>query len=173
VLENLRANVTSNSMDLRVVPCMWDWATTLLAPEEVLLDTVDVVVASDVVYIGTEECRLSHALAKLCQPTCIGKRGRCAWLCLSERPLGGEQFFPAPELDDGVDPSFDSDGRRLSAVQMFLHACARRQLHVEEFEIDPALIDAATTDAGCVGGRREFEGRIAMYCVQQIPLPTL
>lgn len=168
VLNNLCFNVASKQMGSCVTPCLWDWGMSLEPPTAVIFDTVDLVIASDVVYVGTEECRLSHALANLCRPEKEGLKRRSAWLCLADRPLGGEQFAPAPDLDEGVDPSVDSDSRPLSAVGRFLHACARRQLHVEEFAVAPELIEAATMDAGCIGGRREFEGRIAMYHVQDM-----
>lgn len=166
VLENLRANVAFNEMGAAVVPCLWDWEDSLAPPAEVDLDAVDLVIGSDIVYLGTGECRLSHALAGLCRPTSLGGRGLKAWLLLADRPQGGEQFLPAFELDEGVDPQFDEEGQRLSAVGRFLKACARRGLSVQELDIDPSLVEAATEEAGCVGGRREFEGRLALYCVQ-------
>jgi len=168
VLANLCANVTFNGMDSRVLPCMWDWEKSLAPPVEVDFDAVDTIIASDVVYLGSGEVPLSHALEGLCRPRRMGMGGRKAWMLLADRPQGGEQFMPPSVLDEGVDPDHDEDGTRLSAVGRFLHACARRGLHVEEFGIEPALIQAATMEAGCMGGRREFEGRLAVFCVQYL-----
>lgn len=168
VIEHLRENVALNKQESTVGACLWDWEETQACPAEVDIDAVDMVVAADVVYVGTAECQLSHALAGVLQPTSEGARARQAWLLLADRPRGGERFLPKQPLDEGVDPDLDEDGQpdRLTAVGRFLAACKRRGLSVEEREIDPELIDLATQEAGCVGGRREFEGRLRLFCAR-------
>eukprot|EP00419_Tripos_fusus_P035905 CAMPEP_0172779794 /NCGR_PEP_ID=MMETSP1074-20121228/202601_1 /TAXON_ID=2916 /ORGANISM="Ceratium fusus, Strain PA161109" /LENGTH=254 /DNA_ID=CAMNT_0013616759 /DNA_START=40 /DNA_END=804 /DNA_ORIENTATION=+ len=168
VFENLRANVSDNGMGAVVVPCLWDWKDSLFPPAEVLLDTVDVIIASDIVYVGSSECELSHALAGLCRPDVNRSTGRTAWLCLSDRPQGGERFLPPPDLDDGMDSRYDADGRVLSAVGRFLHACARRGLQVQRMNMGAELFEIETKEAGCHGERREFEGCIQMYRIWSI-----
>jgi len=167
VYENLCANVAFNNVSSSVVPCIWDWETMSTPPPEVDLDSVDMIIASDVVYLGSAECELSHALAGLCRPSVAGAAGKKAWLLLADRPTGGEQFLPAAMLDEGVDPSCDLEGQKLSAVGRFLHACARRELRVDEIDMEPSLVEAATQGAKFTGSC-ECHGRLALYCVQHM-----
>jgi len=163
VLEVLRENVTLNQLDGLVVPCLWDWEESMSAPTEVDLESVDLIVASDVVYVGTAECRLSHALATLCKGD--GDRTRDAWFLLADRPRGGEDFGPPLELDEGVNTELCEDGTmaRPTATGRFLLACGRRGLQVDELDLDPNWIKAATAEAGVVGTRREFEGSLRLF----------
>jgi len=118
-------------MEGKIEPCLWDWDLSDL-PEADLSD-VSNIIAADVVYEGTGECRLSHALLNLCQ----GPPKRSAWLMLAERAGGGEMFAPLPQLDEGIDPTLSPrSGRKLIAVERFLYACARRGLNIKELPLD-------------------------------------
>lgn len=168
VYDNLCDNIVFNQMCSSVVPCIWDWEDSLTPPPEVDLDKVDLFIASDVVYLGTGECRLSHALAGLCRPGIKGANVKKAWLLLADRPQGGEQFLPSPLLDEGIDSACGPDGQLLSAVGRFLSACSRRGLCVTKLAIELALVETAIHDSKCVGGRREFEGLLGLYCIQHV-----
>mmetsp|Transcript_100839 Transcript_100839/g.285839 ORF Transcript_100839/g.285839 Transcript_100839/m.285839 type:complete len:256 (-) Transcript_100839:35-802(-) len=126
VLQNLRFNVDRN--DCRgCIPVDWDWEKTPAAPAAIPMDEIDMIIGSDLVYLGSAEVELVVALAELLRHE-RARAGLRALIMLHDRAAGGEQFLPNPRADSGT-----------RSVDRFVAACAEHALHVVEVALPASL----------------------------------
>lgn len=161
VLQNMRSKVEAGGCADRVHPLRWDWEETRHAPAEIPLEEVDLVVGSDLVYVGTAQEELAGALAALlgdkrCRP------GLRAILLLTCRPAGGERF-----VSGNKHPG-------IRAVDYFLTQCAAQALDVLEIPLPADLMEASLgaprEEAGALRGGANPDERLRLFDIRKVEL---
>mmetsp|Transcript_131245 Transcript_131245/g.419866 ORF Transcript_131245/g.419866 Transcript_131245/m.419866 type:complete len:234 (-) Transcript_131245:13-714(-) len=120
-LENMRKEM--QALEGRICPMYWNWEESTELPADVPLEEVDLVIGTDLVYLGTAEAELAAAFAALLRSD-RAKKGLRALILLCDRPPGGEQFLPNPRPDSGT-----------RAVDRFLGQLAVQELSVRELRL--------------------------------------
>jgi len=134
------------------------------APAGIDTTNVDLVVAADVVYIGTAEAELATVLVRLLQVASQERRSLQALCLLADRQAGGYDFLPSGQQHDPLATPADEDTDDARAVERFLSACRRRHLSIEHIDLAPQLIeDALKGGVSGMGPDGRPDGDLCLY----------
>jgi len=127
VLENMRRRIEREGLEDAIHAVHWDWEESSEVPATVPMEEVDLVIGTDLVYVGTAEENLADVVTSALRHA-RARQDLRALILLCDRPPGGEQFLPVPRADSGT-----------RAVDRFLRACDTRALSVREVLLDETM----------------------------------
>jgi len=154
VYDNLCFNVQENGCQSFVRPVFWDWEEMRDVPPDIPVGDVDLVIGSDLVYVGSGEKELATAIGALLRHE-KAKVGLCALIMLTIRPPGGEQFLPLCRRPDS----------NTRAVDRFTDACALESLKVTEIQLASEKVLAGLGDKARLP-QHESLGLYQISCLQ-------